>query len=147
MYSFTVFEKSGIEPQACAVVYGIKTGLLPTSSLPDFEEYAIANNETDGSLELLVFEGTPEEAIAALSDAGYFDDGRGRDILRYAILASLDSKGQALLDDIESVYSDFGYPRNMEPCVYYMPSGDGSTDKLIARYHEFLASEKARLNL
>ena len=148
MYGFTVFEKSGIKPQACAVAYGIQAGLLPASAVPEFEEYMITNKGVDGVPELLIFEGSSEEAIAVLSKAGYVDDGRGRDILRYAILASLDSEGQELLDDIESVYADFGYPRDMEPLIYYMPSeGDSSTDDLVKRYREFLVSEGARLGL
>lgn len=149
MFSFSVFEKAGIAPQACAVVYGIKEGLLPSSVVPAFEEYMIINKGIDGSPELLVFEGTSDEAISALLGAGYVDDGRGCDILRYALLASLDSNGQALLDDIESVYADFGYPRDMEPFIYYMPNdeGESSTEDLIARYREFLASERTRLGL
>ena len=148
MYSFNVFEKSGIEPQACAVAYGIQAGLLPASAVPEFEEYMIVNKGVDGSPELLVFEGSSEEAIAALAKAGYVDDGHGRDVLRYAILVSLDTNGQALLDDIESVYADFGYPHDMEPFIYYMPSEcDSSTDNLVKRYGEFLASEKNRLDL
>ena len=148
MYSFAVFKKSGIEPQACAVVYGIQAGLLPASAVPEFEEYMITDKQVDGIPELLIFEGSSEEAIAVLSKAGYVDDGRGRDILRYAILASLDSEGQELLDDVESVYADFGYPRDMEPFIYYMPSqGDSSAADLVKRYNEFLASEKARLGL
>ena len=62
MYGFTVFEKSGIEPQARAVVYGIQAGLLPASAVPEFEEYMIMNKGIDGSPELLVLEGSPEEA-------------------------------------------------------------------------------------
>ena len=148
MYSFSIFEKAGVAPQACAVVYGIKAGLLPCSVVPDFEEYMITNKGVDGSPELLVFEGTSDEAISALFKAGYVDDGRGCDILRCAILASLDSEGQTLLDDVEGVYADFGYPRDMEPFIYYMPSeGDSSTDDLVKRYREFLVSEKARLDL
>ena len=148
MYSFIVFEKAGIEPQARAVAYGIQAGLLPVSAVPEFEECMITNKGVDGSPELLIFEGSPEEAIVALAKAGYVDDGRGRDILRYAILASLDTEGQTLLDDIESVYADFGYPRDMEPFIYYMPSeGDSSTDALVERYREFLVSEKTRLDL
>ena len=148
MYSFTVFEKASIEPQANAVVYGIQAGLLPISTAPDFEEHMITNKGVGGSPELLVFEGSTKEAIAALAEAGYVDDGRGCEILRYAVLASLDSEGQALLDDVESVYADFGYPRDMEPFIYYMPSdGETSTDDLIARFHDFLISEKARLGL
>ncbi|MBQ1450407.1 MAG: DUF2247 family protein [Eggerthellaceae bacterium] len=148
MYSFAVFKKSGIEPQACAVVYGIQAGLLPASAVPEFEEYMITDKQVDGVPELLIFEGSPEEATATLSKAGYVDDGRGCDILRYAILASLDSEGQELLDDVESVYADFGYPHDMEPFIYYMPSeGDSSTDDLVKRYREFLVSEKVRLGL
>ena len=148
MYSFAVFKKTGIEPQACAVVNGIQAGLLPASAVPEFEEYMITDKQVDGVPELLIFEGSSEEAIAVLSKAGCVDDGRGRDILRYAILASLDSEGQELLDDVESVYADFGYPRDMEPFIYYMPSqGDSSAADLVKRYNEFLASEKARLGL
>ena len=101
-----------------------------------------------GSPELPLFEGSSEEAVAALAEAGYADDGRGRDILRYAILASLDAEGQELLDDVESVYADFGYPRDMEPFIYYMPGeGDSSAEDLVKRYRAFLVSEKAKLNL
>lgn len=143
-----VFERAGIEPQVCAVAYGIQAGLLPASVVPEFEEYMIVNKGIDGFPELLVFEGSSDEAIAALSEAGYVDDGRGRYILRYAILASLDSEGQELLDDVESIYADFGYPRDMEPFIYYMPSeGCSSAADLVARFRNFLASEKARLDL
>lgn len=40
-----------------------------------------------------------------------------RDVLRYTILTSLDSEDQEFLVDIESVYVDFGYPRDMEPII------------------------------
>ena len=36
---------------------------------------------------------------------------------KIAILASLDSEDQGFLVDIESVYVDFGYPRDMEPII------------------------------
>jgi len=148
MDSFAVSEKAGIKPQTCAVVYGIQAGFLSASTVSEFEEHMIVNKGIDGSPELLVFEGSSEEAVLALSKAGYVDDGRGYDVLRYAILGSLDSEGQALLDDIESVYADFGYPRDMEPFIYYMPSeGDSSTDDLVKRYREFIVSEKTRLDL
>ena len=148
MYSFAVFEKSGIEPQANAVAYGIQAGLLPTSAIPEFEEHMISSARVDGSPELLLFEGSSEEAVATLAKAGYADDGQGRDVLRYAILASLDTEDQELLDDVESVYADFGYPRDMEPFIYYMPSeGDSSAEDLVKRYRAFLVSEKTRLNL
>ncbi len=148
MYSFAVFEKSGIAPQANAIVYGVQAGLLPAAAVPDFEEYMIVSEGIEGTPELLAFEGSSKDALAALANAGYVDDGRGRDVLRYAILASLDTEGQALLDDIESVYADFGYPSDMEPFIFYMPSeSDSSTEDLIEQYHKFLISEKTRLNL
>lgn len=77
MYRFDVFEKSGIAPQANAIVFGIEAGLLSVSTVTEFEEYMITSGNADGSPELLVFEGSPEEALAALSKAGYVDDGLG----------------------------------------------------------------------
>lgn len=147
MYSFNIFTKAGIAPRANAVVYGIKAGLLPTSSVRDFEEYMMANWSAEGSYDLLAFEGSADEALKALSDAGYEDDGQGKDVLRFAALASLESSGQDLLVEIEGVYADFGYPGDMEPFIYYMPSdeGESSQEALIGRFRSFLVTERARL--
>lgn len=149
MYSFDVFKKSGVTPQANAIVYGIKSGLLPASAASDFGEYRMVHYDEEGSIDLLIFEGTPEEAVKALAVAGYEDDGKGSDVLRLAVLSSLSSSGQYLLDDIEGVYADFGYPSDMEPFIYYMPNDDGesSPEALIKRFHAFVASEKERLGL
>ena len=144
MYSFNIFTKAGIAPRANAVVYGIKAGLLPTSSVRDFEEYMMANWSAEGSYDLLAFEGSADEA-----DAGYEDDGQGKDVLRFAALASLESSGQDLLVEIEGVYADFGYPGDMEPFIYYRPSdeGESSQEALIGRFRSFLVTERARLCL
>ena len=149
MYSFDVFKRSGVTPQANAIVYGIKSGLLPASVASDFGEYRMVHYDEEGSIDLLIFEGTPEEAVKALAAAGYADDGQGFDVLRLAVLSSLGSSGQDLLDDIEGVYADFGYPSDMESFIYYMPNdgGESSPEALIRRFHAFVASEKERLGL
>lgn len=149
MYSFDVFKKSGVTPQANAVVYGIKSGLLPASAASDFGEYRMVRYDEEGSIDLLIFEGSPEEAVKSLAAAGYVDDGQGSDVLRLAVLSSLSSSGQDLLDDVEGVYADFGYPSDMEPFIYYMPNdeGDSSPEALIDRFHAFLSSERKRLGL
>ena len=149
VYSFDVFKRSGIAPQANAIVYGISAGLLPASVASDFEEYRMTSEDVKGSIDLLIFEGTPEEAVEVLADCGYEDDGKGSDVLRLAVLSSLGSSGQYLLDEIEGVYADFGYPSDMEPFIYYMPNDDGesSPEALIKRFHAFAASEKKRLGL
>ena len=142
MYSFNIFKRAGIAPRANALVYGIKTGLLPTSSVQDFEEYMMTNCSIEGSYDLLIFEGSTEDALKALSDAGYEDDGQGKDVLRFA-------SGQDLLVEIEGVYADFGYPSDMESFIYYMPSdeGDSSQEVLIGRFRSFLVTERERLCL
>ena len=149
MYSISIFEKAGMAPQANAVVFGIKAGLLSPPVVSDFEEYLIANCPNEGSFDLLIFEGSPEEALKVLADTGYEDDGRGKDVLRLAALKCLDSNGQDLLIEIEGVYADFGYPSDMEPFIYYMPSeeGDSSLEALIGRFRSFLATESERLGL
>ena len=149
MYSFDVFKRSGVTPQANAIVYGIKSGLLPASAASDFGEYRMVCYGEEGSIDLLIFEGSPEEAVKALAAAGYVDDGQGFDVLRLAVLSSLGSSGQDLLDDIEGVYADFGYPSDMESFIYYMPNdgGESSPEALIRRFHAFVASERERLGL
>ena len=149
MYGFDVFEKSGIEPKASAIAFGIESGLLPASAASDFGGYRMLRHEEEGAIDLLIFEGSSEEAVKALADAGYEDDGQGGDLLRLAVLASLKSEGQELLDDIEGVYADFGYPSDMEPFIYYMPSEDGasSVGALIDRFRSFLTSERRRLGV
>ena len=148
-YSFDIFAQSGVEPRGDAVVFGISSGLLSTTAVADFEEWMISNRGIDGSYELLLFDGTRAEAVAVLERAGYHDDGDGESMLRYVILASLDSTGQQLLLDIESVYSDFDYPQDMEPFVYYMPSeGVHNTPEHLAEiFKNFMDSEKNRLGL
>lgn len=115
----------------------------------DFEEYMMTNCSIEGSYDLLIFEGSTEDALKALSDAGYEDDGQGKDVLRFAALASLESSGQDLLVEIEGVYADFGYPSDMESFIYYMPSdeGDSSQEVLIGRFRSFLVTERERLCL
>ncbi len=149
MYSFDVFKKSGMAPQANAVVYGIAAGLLPASAASDFGEYRMVHYDEEGSIDLLIFEGTPEEAVKDLAAAGYVDDGQGFDVLRLAVLSSLGSSGRDLFDEIEGVYADFGYPSDMESFIYYMPNdgGESSPEALIRRFHAFVASEKERLGL
>ena len=65
------------------------------------------------------------------------------------MLSSLGSSSQDLLDDIEEVYADFGYPSDMDPFIYSMPNdgGESSPEALIRRFHAFVASEKERLGL
>ena len=147
-YSFDMFKKANVDPRADAVVYGVTSGLLPFSAASDFEEWEIENRGAAGSPEVLVAD-SRKEALAALRHAGYRDPGSGRDVLRYVALASLDSDGSELLSDIESVYADFGYPEDMDSLIYYMPAVDSnpSPEKLIGRFHAFLASEKRRLGL
>lgn len=103
--------------------------------------------DEEGSIDLLIFEGTPEEAVKDLAAAGYVDDGQGFDVLRLAVLSSLGSSGRDLFDEIEGVYADFGYPSDMESFIYYMPNdgGESSPEALIRRFHAFVASEKERL--
>ena len=148
-YSFDIFAKSGIAPQADAVVYGIESGFFLPSVAPLFEEYMIEHCNAEESIDLLAFEGSSEEAIRLLTAAGFTDDGQGKDYLRLAILGSLDSEGQTLLEEIESVYSDFGYPSDMDSLIYYMPSDEGPTsvDGMTARFYGFLVSERNRLGI
>lgn len=148
VYSFSMFEKAGIEPNASAVMFGIENDLLPASAASEFEEWMIEHRGIEGSNEILVAD-EKDEALAALQQAGYSDDGRGSGILRYAALASLDSEGQSLLVDIERVYADFGYPADMEPFVYYMPAEEEnpSPEALLERFRAFLPLEKKRLEL
>ncbi len=147
-YHLDVFEKAGIAPCADAVIYGIENGFLPSFAAGDFEEWAMENRGAKGSPEIFAAD-DEAEALAALDAAGYEDSGNGRDVLRYAILASLDSNGDELLADIEDVYADFGYPEDMNSFIYYMPAAerDPSPEKLIKRFQAFLAEEKVRLNL
>ena len=148
IYPFTIFEKASVSPTPGAVVYGIDHQLLPTAAVNEFEEWQVLHGDSNGITELLIFDGNSTEAVKALERAGYHDSGKGMRELRYAVLASLDSTGQELLDKIESVYSDFDYPRDMEPFIYYMPNdNDDPTDGPEQRFREFLHSEKAKLNL
>jgi hypothetical protein len=58
---------------------------------------------------------------------------------------------QELLATVEGLYADFGYPKDMEPFIYYMPQSDenaGLTPNeacqlLIKKIINFLAEEKA----
>ena len=147
-YDFSIFQKAGIEPAPNAIVYGIKSGLLHATAASDFEEWMITQRGIEGSSDLLICQDAAD-ALTALSEAGYRDDGLGADVLRYALLASLSSQGQELLDEIEGIYADFNYPKDMEPFIYYMPSSDenSSTDSLIDLFRAFLTKEKNRLNL
>lgn len=148
-YSFDIFAKSGIAPQANAVVYGIESGFFLPSVASLFEEYMIECCDAEESIDLLAFEGSAEEAVQLLAAAGFTDNGQGKDTLRLAILGSLDSKGQKLLEEIESIYSDFDYPSEMDGFIYYMPNDEGPTsvDVMVARFHSFLASERNRLGI
>ena len=60
---------------------------------------------------------------------------------------------EKLLESVEGLYSDFGYPEDMSPFIYYMPLEENNipTDSRIARSRlvsnlkKFLAKEKERL--
>ena len=149
MYKFDVFEKAHIEPTPSAVIYGIKEELLHPTAVCDFAEWQITNNRQLKDTDLLVFEGNLEEALSAMKRAGYDDASDGKSMLRYAILYSLDREDENLLEKIESVYSDFGYPQDMESFIYYMPSNEkeSSVEKLMANFYAFLKEEKIRLKL
>ena len=147
-YRFDMFEKAGVAPRADAIIYGIENESLPFSVASDFEQWMMENRGVEGSPEVFAAD-SKAEALTALDLAGYKNSGSGRDVLRYAALASLGSAGGELLSDIERVYADFDYPEDMNPFIYYMPSVDcdPSPEKLIARFHAFMAEEKARLKL
>lgn len=149
MYSFKIFKGANIAPRADAVIFGIEHELLPASSAADYEEWAIINLGIEGSDALLTVGDDRGEALMALQEAGYRDDGDGRGVLRYAALASLKSEGEALLGDIESVYADFDYPPDMEPFIYYMPGKgtDSSPEALLIRFRDFLSRERKRYRL
>jgi len=115
VYSFDVSKKPGVTPQANAIVYGIKSGLLPASAASDFGEYRMVHYDEEGSIDLLIFEGTPEESVKALAVAGYEDDGKGSDVLRLAVLSSLGSSGQYLLDDIDGCTPTSGIRATWSP--------------------------------
>lgn len=147
-YDFNIFEKAGIDPSPDAVVYGIENDMLPPSAASDLEEWMIENQDADGMPAILVAD-SKEEALGALREAGYTDDGSGGDILRYAVLASMAIDELELPYEIEEVYSSFGYPKDLEPCIYYMPISDGdpSPAGLRKRFADFLVAEKTRLGL
>lgn len=149
MYSFNLFENAGISPNVGAVIYGIEHDFFSACVASEYEAWAIENHEIEGNLSLLVTSDDKNESLRQLRKAGYTDDGTGQDVLRYAILASLKSQGEKLLDDIETVYADFDYPADMEPLIYYMPCKDGSTNRksIVAKFDAFLAGEKGRLGL
>lgn len=58
---------------------------------------------------------------------------------------------QELLETVEGLYADFGYPQDMVPFIYYMPSGDDLSQltyeeclkRLVNKIHNFLVKEKA----
>ncbi|MGI6216396.1 MAG: DUF2247 family protein [Coriobacteriales bacterium] len=147
-YDFDVFAKSGIDPVPDAVIYGIGSGILSYSAASELEEWMIENRHIEGSPDVLAADNA-SEALDALHNAGYEDAGSGCDILRYAILASLEEDDPELFSKIEGVYADFGYPKDMEQCIYYMPvsEGDSTPEGLSKRFADFLDSEKSRLGL
>ncbi len=147
-YQFAIFEKTHIQPSGDAILYGIENELLPFSAAIDYEVWMMENGFSEGSPEILSIE-SKDEAIKALRAAGYFNSEAGKKLLRYAALASLDRNDPALFENIEIIYVDFGYPRDLEPCVYYMPSkaGKSSPEALSQRFETFLVEEKRRLGL
>ena len=148
-YTFDIFRKAGIDPRADAVVFGISASLLPASAASELEEWMILNRGIDGSVDLLTLDDDRYEALKALENAGYSDEGDGWAVLRYAALSALGSCGHDLLVDIESVYSDFDYPSDMETFIYYMPNAgqEGSTDAMVENFRAFMGREKERLGL
>lgn len=149
LYSFSIFEDAGISPQSSAVFFGVENNFLPPVSTSQYEEWAVTNLGIEGKDTLLVPCNDKYEALNEFKEAGYSDDGTGRDILRYAVLASLSSQGETLLHDIEEVYADFDYPGDMEPFIYYMPCSErnASSQALLVRFKKFLQEEKTRLGL
>lgn len=147
-YSFNVFDKVGIDPDLSAVYFAIDHCFLPAVDAGLFAEWLMTFKNIDVSPDLLTVD-CKEDALNALSDLGNIDEHRGCYVFRYAALASLESSGQELLDEIESIYSDFNYPEDMEPFIYYMPNDfvTNSAEDLIERFNKFLAVERKRLGL
>lgn len=75
---------------------------------------------------------------------------------RYCILSEINkhiSDARELLQKIEEVYADFGYPEDMNSFIYYMPalhknlslSPENAQQKLLDRFHKFLQEEREKI--
>lgn len=151
MYNIELFDKAGINPEAGAIICGIRESLIDPMAVRDYAERLIIQNSDDSNefTDMLVFEGNAEEAVECMKNHGFDEDDSSFRCLRYAILASLSTRGQKLLEDIEGIYASFGYPQDMEHLIYYMPSADGggSQEELIAKFNDFLKSERTALGI
>ena len=151
MDDITLFDQTGVKPDAGAIIFGIRMRLVDPSAVRDYAERTILETGDEGGelTDMLAFEGNAEEAVSCMKNHGLTEDKDSWRRLRYAMLERLSSKGQKLLEDIEDVYSSLDYPADMEHLIYYMPSNEdgGSQDTLITKFHDFLKSEKEALGI
>lgn len=151
MNDISVFDQAGVKADAGAIMCGVRMGLIDPDTICSYAERLILETgDEEGKLtDMLVFEGGDKEAISCMREHGFAESEDSLRRLRYAMLARLTAQGQELLQDVEDVYASLGYPEDMRHLIYYMPSSEaaGSQEELIARFRDFLKSEKEALGI
>lgn len=153
MHGIEIFRNSNTRPDAGAIACGIRMGLVYPSIVCEYAEWLMNDQDGEGCsdelVEMLIFKGGDKEALRCLEEHGFRESDNSARYLRYVLLSNLQSAGHELLEEIEGIYATFDYPEDMEPCIYYMSSGEdeGSEESVLSRFDNFMIGEKNTLDI
>ena len=114
---------------------GIKCGVLPPGSAVEYAEcYAAVCPDTDIKIIIELLIADDDEEVAALLGHCFGKTSahseKSIEKLLFVTLNELSNQfdGDELLDAIESVYADFGYPPELNEFILYMPADSSDYD-------------------
>ena len=114
---------------------GIKRGILPTDSAVEYAEcYAAVHPDTDSEIIIELLIADSDEEVAALLGRHFKKTSacseKSIEKLLFVTLNELSKRlgGDELLDAVESVYADFGYPPELSEFILYMPNNNSDYD-------------------
>jgi len=136
MYGIDIFDNIGMPLDWATVYYGINRGILNIDIAHEFACRQLECNEHVSEEEIALSwhiknrQDVLEQIEPMLSTCGNVEKSleKAKDKIRIAIIINLrktEKDIDRLLEQIEIVYADFGYPVDMEEFISYMPSSEG----------------------
>lgn len=164
LYDLKIYENKSVKVSWEDIYYGIKNNFLIPRSASEFAVSQInAEEEKLSEIIDLAWENTEREFILDLLERFLFCTSNMNNIgekatikkLRICILEDLiyrEKNVKILQEKVDIIYSDFGYPEDMEELVSYMPQKAGcNTDMVYGEKNSFFEKlnrflQKSRLN-
>lgn len=141
------------------ICWGIKNDIIDVNCAIDYAHKLVERNVAEDEslvVELFILEDADKSNVIALIEGYISLDSINTElckrVLRYIILDGINQSGKDVLNKVEDIYSDFGYPEDMVSFISYMPTEDteynpskhtkeDNEQRLVNKFNEFLQSE------